>query len=73
MMENGLGDLMEENEADVQTKAQDRVGDDRHRWQNGNSLNMFNCARKMSVLGVTLVSNGAAVMSQTKIPTSQNF
>lgn len=35
MMENGLGDVMEENEPDVQTKAQERAGDNRHRWQNG--------------------------------------
>lgn len=37
MMENGLGDVMEENEPDVQTKAQERAGDNRHRWQNGNN------------------------------------
>lgn len=37
-MEDALDHMMEDNEEDVQTKAQERIGDDRHRWLNGNNL-----------------------------------
>lgn len=37
MMENGVGADMEENEVDVQTKAQEPAGDNGHCWLNGNN------------------------------------
>lgn len=40
MMENGLAHTMEDNEADVETKAQEQTRDNRHRWLNGKNLNI---------------------------------
>lgn len=41
MMENGLGEVMEESEVDSQSKAQEQITNGRHHWLNGNSRLFF--------------------------------
>lgn len=49
MMENGLGEVMEESELDSQSKAQEPATNGRHHWLNGNSRLFYTrlCQKKL--------------------------